>query len=63
VERVGSAENDAYKRRLVGAISGFDYSLDDLKIDVFGAVAVILFMQISDPTLADILVKFAAALL
>lgn len=34
--RTGSAENEEYERGLVAAISGFDYDLNDLKIDVFG---------------------------
>lgn len=49
-KRVGSAENKAYERGLVGAISAFDYSLDDLKIDVFGDVAVITFHADFRPT-------------
>lgn len=50
-ERVGSAENEAYERGLVDAISAFDYSLDDLKIDVFGEVAVITFHADFRPTI------------
>ncbi|HDS06060.1 MAG TPA: DUF4440 domain-containing protein [Bacteroides sp.] len=41
--RFNSADNEHYERGLVGAISGFDYDLGDLKIDVFGDVAVVTF--------------------
>ncbi len=50
--RFNSADNEAYERGLVGAISGFDYSLDDLKIDVFGGVAVVTFHADFRPTIA-----------
>lgn len=49
--RFGSAENEEYERGFVGAISGFDYSLDDLKINVFGDVAVVTFHADFRPTL------------
>ncbi|MGB5665971.1 MAG: nuclear transport factor 2 family protein [Maribacter sp.] len=41
--RVGSAENEAAERGLVDLISGFDYDLNDLKIDVYGEVAKVTF--------------------
>ena len=41
--RFGSKENEEYERGFVGAISAFDYNLGDLKIDVFGDVAVVTF--------------------
>ncbi len=41
--RVGSAENEAAERGLVDAISGFEYELGDLKIDVYGEVAKVTF--------------------
>jgi ketosteroid isomerase-like protein len=50
--RFGSAENEAYERGLVGAVSGFDYSLDDLRINVFGEVAVVTFHADFRPTIA-----------
>lgn len=33
--RTGSVENEAYERGLIAAISGFEYDMNDLKIDVF----------------------------
>lgn len=42
-KRTGSKENEAYERGLVDAISGFDYDLEDLLINVFGEVAVVTF--------------------
>lgn len=50
--RFDSAGNEAYERGFVGAISGFDYSLDDLKINVFGDVAVVTFHADFRPTIA-----------
>jgi len=50
--RFGSAENEEYERGFVGAISGFDYNLDDLKINVFGEVAVVTFHADFRPTIA-----------
>lgn len=47
--RVGSAENEAYERGLVAAISGFGYDLGDLKIDVFGEVAKVTFHATFSP--------------
>lgn len=49
--RVGSAENEAYERGLVGAISGFGYDLGDLKIDVFGEVAKVTFHATFSPVI------------
>jgi ketosteroid isomerase-like protein len=42
-QRTGSAENEQYERGFVGAISGFEYALDDLMINVFGEVSVVTF--------------------
>lgn len=41
--RFDSQANEDFERGFVGAISGFDYNLGDLKIDVFGSVAVVTF--------------------
>jgi ketosteroid isomerase-like protein len=41
--RFGSAGNEEYERGFVAAISSFEYDLNDLKIDVFGDVAVVTF--------------------
>jgi len=41
--RFGSAGNEEYERGFVAAISGFEYDLNDLKIDVFGDVAIVTF--------------------
>lgn len=41
--RFGSAGNEEYERRFVAAISSFEYDLNDLKIDVFGDVAIVTF--------------------
>jgi ketosteroid isomerase-like protein len=41
--RFGSGENEAYERGFVGALSYFSYALGDLKIDVFGEVAIVTF--------------------
>lgn len=51
--RFDSADNEAYERGLVGAISGFDYNLDDLKINVFGDVAVVTFHADFRPTIGE----------
>ena len=42
-KRTGARGNEAYERGLVDAISGFDYELEDLLINVFGEVAVVTF--------------------
>ena len=49
--RFGSAHNEEFERGFVGAISGFDYNLDDLKINVFGEVAVVTFHADFRPTI------------
>ncbi len=49
--RTGSKENEAGERGLVAAISAFDYELRDLKINVFGDVAVITFNADFRPTI------------
>ena len=51
--RYDSAENEAYERAFVGAISGFDYDLEDLKINVFGDVAVVTFHANFRPTIGE----------
>lgn len=50
--RTGSAENEAYERGLVAAISAFEYDLKDLKIDVFyGNVGKVTFHADFRPTI------------
>lgn len=50
--RTGSVENEAYERGLVGAISSFDYDLNDLKIDVYyGNVGKVTFHADFRPTI------------
>jgi len=49
--RFGSKGNEEYERGFVGAISAFDYNLGDLKIDVFGDVAVVTFEADFRPTM------------
>ena len=51
--RFNAAENEAFERGFVGAISGFDYDLEDLKINVFGDVAVITFHANFRPTIGE----------
>lgn len=51
--RFGSEENEEYERGFVGAISAFDYNLGDLKIDVFGDVAVATFEADFRPTMGE----------
>jgi ketosteroid isomerase-like protein len=41
LKRLGSAENKEYETGLVSAVSDFKYELGDLKISVFGDVAVV----------------------
>ena len=41
--RFSSAGNEEYERGFVAAISSFEYNLNDLKIDVFGDVAIVTF--------------------
>lgn len=49
--RFNSAENEEFERGFVGAISAFDYELVDLKINVFGEVAVVTFLNDFRPTM------------
>ena len=50
--RTGSAENEAAERGLIGAISSFEYDLNDLKIDVFyGNVGKVTFHADFRPTI------------
>lgn len=42
-KRTGSLDNETYERGLVDAISGFEYEMEDLLINVFGEVAVVTF--------------------
>ncbi|MCH8169641.1 MAG: nuclear transport factor 2 family protein [Bacteroidetes bacterium] len=51
--RFGSKENEEYERGFVGAISAFDYNLGNLKIDVFGDVAIVTFVADFRPTIAN----------
>jgi ketosteroid isomerase-like protein len=51
--RFNSEDNELYERGFVGAISGFDYNLGDLKINVFGDVAVVTFHADFRPTIGD----------
>ncbi len=52
-KRFNSEENEQYERGFVGAISGFDYTLGDLKINVFGDVAVVTFHADFRPTIGE----------
>ena len=49
--RTGAAENEAYERGLVAAVSAFDYDLHDLKIDVFCNVGKVTFHADFRPTI------------
>lgn len=49
--RTGSTENEQYERGFVGAISAFEYELEDLKVDVFGDVALATFHADFRPTI------------
>ncbi len=49
--RFGSEGNEEYERGFVGAIEDWDYNLNDLKIDVFGEVAVVTFEADFRPTM------------
>ncbi|AWV96936.1 nuclear transport factor 2 family protein [Arcticibacterium luteifluviistationis] len=51
--RFGSEGNEAYERGLVAAVSGFDYDLEDLKINVFDKVAVVTFHSNFRPHMGD----------
>lgn len=55
--RFNSQENEDYERGLVGAVSNFDYNLGDLKINVFGDVAVVTFHADFRPTISDDVVQ------
>ena len=55
--RFNSQENEDYERGFVGAISGFEYELDDLKINVFGDVAVVTFHADFRPTIGTDVVQ------
>ncbi len=55
--RFNSEENEQYERGFVGAISGFDYNLGDLKINVFGDVAVVTFHADFRPTIGEDVVQ------
>lgn len=55
--RFNSEENEEYERWLVGAVSGFDYNLGNLKINVFGEVAVVTFHADFRPTFGDDVVQ------
>jgi ketosteroid isomerase-like protein len=50
--RFGSVGNEEYERGFVGAISAFDYNLGDLKINVFGDMAIATFEADFRPTIA-----------
>lgn len=51
--RFNGTDNEEYERGFVGAISGFDYNLGDLKINVFGEVAVVTFHADFRPTIGE----------
>lgn len=51
--RNGSEGNEAYERGFVGMISSFDYDLEDLKIVVYGEVAVVTFHANFRPTVEE----------
>lgn len=51
--RFDSEDNETYERGFVGAISGFDYNLGDLKIAVYGEVAVVTFHADFRPTIGE----------
>ena len=55
--RFTSGENEEFERGFVGAISGFDYELVDLQINVFGEVAVVTFINDFRPTMDDNVVQ------
>lgn len=55
--RFNSEENELYERGLVEAVSGFDYNLGDLKINVFGDVAVVTFHADFRPHFGDDVVQ------
>jgi ketosteroid isomerase-like protein len=55
--RFNSEENEEHERGLIGAISGFDYNLGDLAINVFGDVAVVTFHADFRPTIGGDVVQ------
>ena len=55
--RFGSEENEQYERGLVDAVSAFDYELGDLRIDVFGDVALVTFNADFRPTIGGDVVQ------
>ncbi|MBT8222251.1 MAG: nuclear transport factor 2 family protein [Eudoraea sp.] len=58
--RFGSAGNEEYERGFVGAIEDWDSNLNDLKIDVFGEVAVVTFEADFRPTMQGNVVQIWA---
>ncbi len=58
--RFGSKENEEYERGFVAAISAFDYNLGNLKIDVFGDVAIVTFEADFRPTIQNKVVQIWA---
>lgn len=57
LKRLGSAENKEYETGLVSAVSDFKYELNDLKISVFGDVAVVTCNADFRPTISGELVQ------
>lgn len=55
--RFDSQENEDYERGLVGAVSNFAYNLGELKINVFGDVAVVTFHADFRPTIGNDVVQ------
>lgn len=51
--RFNSQDNETFERGLVGAITRFDYNLGDLKIAVYGEVAVVTFHADFRPTIGE----------
>lgn len=51
--RYNSEDNEEFERGFVGAISNFDYNLGDLKIAVYGDVAVVTFHADFRPTIGE----------
>ncbi len=58
--RFGSQGNEEYERGFVGAIEDWDSNLGDLKIDVFGEVAVVTFEADFRPTMQGEVVQIWA---
>lgn len=55
--RFNSEENEQFERGFIAAISGFEYELVDLKINVFGDVAVVTFLNDFRPTIGEDVVQ------